>query len=141
MPVIIRDADVLGALQSLRRAWRYRGRLAAAAVTAVGGAGIALGVAQSSGLFGRMLVVAFLLAAPALAITRLLPSFNGAVAVIVAAAGAAVINVLVAQVMLSANAWSRACRCHRGGSNRSPPVAGADRWPHAAAPLTMESRS
>ena len=32
-----------------------------------------------------MLVVAFLLAAPALAITRLLPSFNGAVAVIVAA--------------------------------------------------------
>jgi hypothetical protein len=50
--------------------------------------------------------VAFVLVAPALAIARLLPSVNAAVAVIVAAAGAAVINALVAQVMLSANAWS-----------------------------------
>jgi hypothetical protein len=82
------------------------GRLAAAAVTAIGGTGMALGVAQSSGPFGRALVVAFLLVAPTLAIARLLPSVNAAVAVIVAAAGAAVINVLVAQVMLSANAWS-----------------------------------
>jgi hypothetical protein len=87
-------------------AWPCLGRLAAAAVTAIGGTGIALGVDQSSGPFGRALVVAFVLVAPALAIARLLPSFNAAVAVIVAAAGAAVINALVAQVMLSANAWS-----------------------------------
>jgi hypothetical protein len=106
VPVVIRDAIVLGALQSLRRTWRYRGRLAAAAVTAFGGAGIALGVAQSSGAFGRALIVAFVLVAPALAIIRLLPSVHGAVAVIVAAAGAAVINALVAQLMVSANAWS-----------------------------------
>lgn len=141
MPVITHDATVLGALQSLRRAWRYRSRLAAAAVTAVCGAGIALGVAQSSGLFGRMLVVAFLLAAPALAITRLLPSFNGAVAVIVAAAGAAVINVLVAQVMLSANAWSRPAGVIAVGLIaallRLMPTGGRTQLRH----LTMQSRS
>ena len=109
MPAVIRGAvvGVLGALRPRRRASPYLGRLAAAAVTAVGGAGIALGVAQSSGPFGRTLVVAFVVVAPALAIARLLPSVNGAVALIVAAAGATVINALVAQVMISANAWSR----------------------------------
>src|SRR5689334_3276997 len=88
MTVVIRDAIVRGARQSRQRTWRYRGRLAAAAVTAVGGCGIALGVAQSLGSVGRVLVVAFVVVAPGLAITRLVPSLNGAVAVIVAAAGA-----------------------------------------------------
>jgi hypothetical protein len=108
MPALIRDAiaGVLGALQKPRQISPYLGRLAAAAVTAVGGAGIALGAAQSHGPVGRILVMAFALVAPALAIAGLLPSFNAAVALIVAAAGAAVINALVAQFMLSVNAWS-----------------------------------
>src|SRR4051812_1811751 len=80
LPAVIRDATVgvLGALQPPRRTFPYPGRLAAAAVTAVGGAGIALGVAQSSGPVGCTLVVAFVLVAPALAIIRLLPSVNAA---------------------------------------------------------------
>jgi hypothetical protein len=83
------------------------GPLAAAAVTAVGGAGLALGDADFSAPFGGTVVVAFLLVAPALAIVRLLPSVATAAALIVACAGAAVINSLVAVVMLLANAWSR----------------------------------
>lgn len=75
-------------------------------VLAAGALGIGLGVAQSSEHFAHTLVVAFLLVAPALAIARLLPSVNRALALIVGAAGAAVINALVAQSMLSANAWS-----------------------------------
>jgi hypothetical protein len=76
-------------------------------VTVVGAAGIALNDAQSSAPFARTLVVAFVILAPAIAITGLLPSVNLPVALIVAAAGAAAINALVVQVMLSANAWSR----------------------------------
>ena len=76
-------------------------------VLGAGGLGIGLAVAQSSKHFGHALVVAFVLVAPALAIARLLPSVNRALALIVGAAGAAVINALVAQSMLSANAWSR----------------------------------
>jgi hypothetical protein len=75
-------------------------------VLGAGGLGIGLAVAQSSKHFGHALVVAFVLVAPALAIARLLPSVNRALALIVGAAGAAVINALVAQSMLSANAWS-----------------------------------
>jgi hypothetical protein len=109
MPAVIRDATVgvLEALQPPRQTSPYLGRLAAAAVTAVGGAGIALNVAQSSGPFARTLVVAFVLVQPALAITGLLPGVNAAVALIVAVAGTVAINALVAQSMLSANAWSR----------------------------------
>jgi hypothetical protein len=102
-PVIV---TVLGALQPPRQISPFFGRLAAAAVTAVGGIGIGLGVAQSTEHFGQTLVVAFVLVAPTFAITRLLPSVNAARALIVGAAGAAVINALVAQAMLSANAWS-----------------------------------
>jgi hypothetical protein len=75
-------------------------------VLGAGGLGIGLGVSQSSKHFGHALVLAFVLVAPALAIARLLPSANRALALIVGAAGAAVINALVAQSMLSANAWS-----------------------------------
>lgn len=98
---------VLGELQPPQQLSLYLGRLAAAAVTVVGAAGIALNDAQSSAPLARTLVVAFVILAPAIAITGLLPSVNAAVALIVAAAGATVINALVAQAMLSANAWSR----------------------------------
>lgn len=106
---VIRDAivGVLGGPQPPRQTSPYLGRLAAAAVTVVGAAGIALNDAQSSAPFARTLVVVFVILAPTIAITGLLPSLNVAVAVIVAAAGAVVINALVAQAMLSANAWSR----------------------------------
>ncbi|QRY46316.1 hypothetical protein JVX93_05510 [Mycolicibacterium boenickei] len=83
-----------------------RGRLAAAAATMAGVAGIVLAGARSSVPFERVVIVAFLLAAPALAIAQLLPSANGAVALIVGAAGAVAINALVAQSMLVADAWS-----------------------------------
>jgi hypothetical protein len=53
------------------------------------------------------LVAGFLVIAPVLAIARLLPSVNPAVALIVAAAGAIAVNTLVAQSMLSAELWSR----------------------------------
>jgi hypothetical protein len=99
--------SVLGAPQPRRQTSPYLGRLAAAAATAVGAAGIALNDAQSSAPFARTLVVAFVFLAPTIAITGLLPSVNAAVAMIVAAAGAVAINALVAQSMLSANAWSR----------------------------------
>jgi hypothetical protein len=100
---------VAGAPSSLPigRSGIYLGRLAAAVVTAVGAAGVALNDAQSSEPFARTLVVAFVFLAPAIAITGLLPSVNAAVAMIVAAAGAVAINALVAQSMLSANLWSR----------------------------------
>jgi len=98
---------VLGALQPPRQISPYLGRLAAAAVTVVGAAGIALNDAQSSAPLARTVVVTFVILAPAIAIIGLLPSVNAAVALIVAAAGATVINALVAQVMLSTNAWSR----------------------------------
>ncbi|MBB5165295.1 hypothetical protein [Mycobacterium sp. AZCC_0083] len=97
----------LGVPQPPRRSSPYVGRVGAAAVTAIGAAGIALNDAQSSAPFARTLVVAFVFLAPAIAITGLLPSVNTVVAVIVAAAGAVVINALVAQSMLSASAWSR----------------------------------
>jgi hypothetical protein len=85
---------------------RVNHRLLAAAVTALSGLQIGLGFAQYTEHFGQTLVVAFLLVAPALAITGLLPSVNFSIAVIVGVASAAVINALVAQTMLSTNAWS-----------------------------------
>lgn len=84
----------------------YRGRLVAAAVTMAGVAGLALAGVGPSVPFEHLAVVAFLLAAPALAIAQLLPSANGVVALIVGVAGAVAINALVAQSMLVADAWS-----------------------------------
>jgi hypothetical protein len=104
-PVVVRHAivDHLTTLQPPQRIWLYLGRLAAAAVTAVSALTVA---AHSSGPVGHMVVVVFVLVTPAFAISGLLPGLNGVVVLIVAAAGAAVINALVAQLMLSANAWS-----------------------------------
>lgn len=105
---MIRDAvGIPGAPKPRRRTSPYLGRLAAATVTVVGAVSIAVNDGESSMPFARTLVVVFVFLAPAIAITGLLPSLNAAIALIVAAAGAAVINTLVAQVMLSANAWSR----------------------------------
>jgi hypothetical protein len=101
------SATFLRTPRPARKISPYLGRLVAAALTAAGGTGIALGfAAHSSEPLGRTVVVVFALGAPAVAIARLLPSVNAAVALVIASAGAAVINALVAQVMLSANAWS-----------------------------------
>lgn len=81
------------------------GRLTAALAMVTGAARIML-EGRPSGPFGHAVIAAFLLAAPALAIASLLPNVNGAVALIVGAAGAVSINALVAQSMVSANAWS-----------------------------------
>ncbi|MFI6754323.1 hypothetical protein ACIBF4_04860 [Rhodococcus coprophilus] len=50
--------------------------------------------------------MSFLVVAPLVAIARLLPAVNAALALIVGAAGAAVVNALVAQSMLAADVWS-----------------------------------
>lgn len=107
-PVVLRDttAGFIRALRPPRPSPPIGYRLLAAAVTALGGAAIAVNVPQSSGLLGRLWVVSFVIAAPLIAITRLLPGVNAALALIVGAAGAAVINALVAQAMLAANMWS-----------------------------------
>jgi hypothetical protein len=104
-PLVVRPAivDHLTTLQPPQRISLYLGRLAAAAVTAVSALTVA---AHSSGPLDHMVVVVFLFVTPAFAVSGLLPSLNGVVVLIVAAAGAAVINALVAQSMLSANAWS-----------------------------------
>ena len=96
---------VVLALQSTRQGQRLGSRVFWAAVTLAGGVGIALGASQSSA-WGRALVVAFLLAAPARAILRLLPSLGAAAGLVVAIAGAVAINTLVALSMLSAHSWS-----------------------------------
>ena len=85
---------------------QIRYRLLAAAVTALGGIAIALNAPHTSGLAGRLWVVSFLIAAPLVAIARLLPAVNAALALMVGAAGAAVVNTLVAQSMLAADVWS-----------------------------------
>lgn len=79
---------------------------AAAAGTVACAVGIAFGVAPSTVPFGRLIVVAFLVSAPALAIARLLPSLRAAVAVLVGIGGAVSVNAVVAQSMLSTNTWS-----------------------------------
>lgn len=90
---------------------RYRAeasiRLTGAIVTGIAAAGIALVPAHSTAPLSRAIVAAFLIIAPALAIAWLLPSVHTAVGLIVGVAGAIAINTLVAQVMLSAELWSR----------------------------------
>lgn len=99
-------AGFIGALRVPRLSPRIGYRLLAAAVTMLGGAAIAVIVPQPSGLLGRLWVVSFVIAAPLVAIARLLPGVNAALALIVGAAGAVVINTLVVQTMLAAAAWS-----------------------------------
>jgi hypothetical protein len=77
----------------------------AAAMTAVSGVWISL-AAGSTAPFDRTLVVAFLVLAPTLPLIRLLPNVSGTAALVVGAAGATVINILVAQFMLATDAWS-----------------------------------
>jgi hypothetical protein len=105
---VLRDTAgrLLTTLRAPRQAARVEHRLLAATVTALGGVAIAVNVLENSGFSGRVWVVLFLVAAPLIAIARLLPGVNAVLALIVGAAGALVINVLVAQTMLSADAWS-----------------------------------
>ncbi|TCN54850.1 hypothetical protein EV641_104114 [Rhodococcus sp. SMB37] len=102
--------DTAGRLRTVirapRGAARLEHRLLAAAVTALGGVAIAVNVPDISGFSGRLWVVSFVVAAPLIAIARLLPGINAVLALIVGAAGALVINVLVVQTMLSVDAWS-----------------------------------
>ena len=83
----------------------HRSRVAAA-MTAVSGWWISLAAAGSTAPFDRTFVVAFLVLAPTFPLIRLLPNVSGTAAPVVGAAGATVINILVAQFMLAANAWS-----------------------------------
>lgn len=96
----------VGALRPPRHSPRIRHRLLAAAVTALGGVAIAVNAAQPAGLSGRLWLVFFVIAAPLVAIARLLPDVNVALALIVGAAGAVGVNTLVAQSMLAADMWS-----------------------------------
>src|SRR5882757_6915399 len=109
MSIKIRSAPtaitlVIIALVVREQVSRY-GRVVSAVMTAVAGLWISL-AAGSTVPFERTLVVVFLLIAPAAAVIRLLPSVNGVVVLVVGAAGVAVINLLVAQIMLAINAWS-----------------------------------
>ena len=54
----------------------------------LGGLALALNVSQSAGLWDRVVVVAFLLAAPTAALLRLLPGLGLALALLVGGAGA-----------------------------------------------------
>ncbi|MFD6894991.1 hypothetical protein ACFWB0_10650 [Rhodococcus sp. NPDC060086] len=75
-------------------------------MTALGGVAIAVNIPDPWGFSGRLWVVSFVVAAPLIAIVRLLPGVKAVLALIVSAAGALVINVLVAQAMLTTDAWS-----------------------------------
>jgi hypothetical protein len=76
-----------------------------AAVTTVLSALIVAG--HSAGPIGHTVSVAFVVLMPAFAIAGLLPRLDGVAVALVSGAGAVVINTLVAQSMLSMNAWSR----------------------------------
>ena len=82
---------------------RVVGRTATAAVTVLSALLIA---ANSDGPFGQAVSVAFVVLAPAFAISGLLPDVGGVVLTIVGAAGAIAVNALVVQTMLALNAWS-----------------------------------
>lgn len=82
-----------------------RSRLVTAVVTLVGGLGVGLGASQVAG-WDRAPVVAFLLAAPAAAVSGLLPSLRLTDRVIIGVAAAIAINTVVALSMLSSHAWS-----------------------------------
>jgi hypothetical protein len=79
------------------------GRWLAALATGISGFMVA---AQQAGGLGRLVVFAFTLGVPALAISGLLPRATIGPVVLVSLAGAAVINAVVAQTMLSLDRWS-----------------------------------
>ncbi|MCK0089698.1 hypothetical protein MWU77_02755 [Rhodococcus sp. F64268] len=97
---------LLTALRAPRGGTRLGHRLVAAAVTALGGVAIAANSPHLPGLSDRLVVVMFVVAAPLIALVRLLPGINVLLALIVGAAGSLVVNVLIAQAMLTADAWS-----------------------------------
>ncbi|MEE2059664.1 hypothetical protein [Rhodococcus artemisiae] len=105
---MLRDTPgrVRAVIRTPRGAVRLEHRLLAAAVTALGGVAVAVNLPDPSGFSGRLWVVSFVVAAPLIAIARLLPGVNAVLALVVGAAGALVINVLVVQTMLSADTWS-----------------------------------
>jgi hypothetical protein len=76
------------------------------AVLAVGSVGAILALAGVSTSIRGPLVLLFLVAAPALAVAGLLPGLDLAARGIVAVTAAIAINVLVAEAMLAAGAWS-----------------------------------
>lgn len=75
----------------------------AAAATAVSGFVVA---DQPLGGLGRIVLVAFAIGMPALAISGLLPRATAASVVLVSLSGSVVVNAVVAQVMLSVHRWS-----------------------------------
>jgi thioredoxin reductase len=81
-------------------------RLIAAGLTVAGGIVVAVAI-QSHWPANHLVFLLFALLAPAAAIFRLLPSVPPAPALLVAVAGAAALNGLIAQAMLAAVVWSR----------------------------------
>ena len=80
--------------------------LLAGAATAVGGIGAVLALADSGSPLRGPLTLFFLLAAPAAAIAAALHGLPPLGRIPVAVAGAVVVNMLVAQTMLTVHRWS-----------------------------------
>ncbi|MEV1083319.1 hypothetical protein AB0I98_34735 [Streptomyces sp. NPDC050211] len=80
--------------------------LLAGAATAVGGIGAGLALADSGSPLRGPLTLFFLLAAPAAAIAAALRGLPPLGRILVAVAGAVVVNMLVAQAMLAVHRWS-----------------------------------
>ncbi|WP_247196204.1 hypothetical protein [Streptomyces sp. GESEQ-35] len=80
--------------------------LLAGAATAVGGTGAILALAGSGSPLRGPLTLFFLLAAPAAAIAAALHGLSPLGRILVAVAGAVVVNMLVAQAMLALHRWS-----------------------------------
>ena len=76
------------------------------AVLTAGGAGTILALTGVSTSIRGPLVLLFLVAAPAMAVAGLLPSLDRPARGIVAVTAAIAVNVLVAEAMLAAGAWS-----------------------------------
>lgn len=76
------------------------------AILTAGGVGALLALAGVSTSIRGPLVLLFLVAAPAMAVAGLLPSLDLPARAIVAVTAAIAINVLVAEAMLAAGAWS-----------------------------------
>jgi thioredoxin reductase len=100
MPSVPREAIAGTALPHLAK------DLVVAAGTLIGGICVAACV-EMHWPANHLIFISFALLAPAVAIFRLLPSVPLAPALLIAAAGAAAINGLIAQAMLAADVWSR----------------------------------
>jgi hypothetical protein len=76
------------------------------AVIAAGAVGVGMALADSSSPLRAPLVLLFLAAAPAIAVAGLLRGLDTFARIFAACAATVVINVLVAETMLAAGAWS-----------------------------------